>query len=72
MSKASSSRFAVSSFGGCAQAGLDLKINVSQRLTVVVAGDETTAVVLFDIPGRRAALPTMVSVGPAVAFAQRD
>ena len=35
--------------------GLGLKINVSQRLTVVVADDETTAVVFFDIPGRREA-----------------
>ena len=45
----------VSSLAAVRRRGLGLKINVSQRLTVVVADDETTAVVFFDIPGRREA-----------------
>jgi hypothetical protein len=40
---------------GRAPSGFALEINVSQRLTVVVADDEAASVVLFDIPGRREA-----------------
>ena len=40
---------------GRAPSGFALEINVSQRLTVVVADDEAASVVLFDIPRRREA-----------------
>ena len=42
-------------FGGGASSGLRLEIHVSQCPPVVVADDETTAVVFFDIPWRREA-----------------
>jgi hypothetical protein len=48
---------------GRAPAGRDLEIDVSQRLTVTVANDETTAVVLFDISGRWEAVRRKVIPG---------
>jgi hypothetical protein len=41
--------------GGGTSTGLRLEINVSQRLTVVVADDEATAVMFFDVPRWREA-----------------